>query len=377
MNNKKPTLLFLFSDTGGGHRSAADAIIEAIHLEFPNTYETKMVDIFKKYAPLPLNYAPEIYPHLSKYPRMWKIGYEFSDGTRRIRAFYEFMWPYLRRGVHQLLRDNPVDLLISVHQLVNIPILRLKPQSSTPFVTVVTDLVSTHSAWYHPGANLVIVPTIPAKEKAIKSGLPNEKILVIGQPVAERYAHPQEDKYTLRDKLGWSRERTTVLLVGGGEGMGNLERHANEINNANLPIQLIIVAGRNEPLKSKLEAKNWNMPTKIYGFVREMPEFMQASDILITKAGPGTISEAFIAGLPMILYSKMPGQEDGNIGYVENQGAGFWAPHPEEMISCIKGWLSNPEEMKRVSVRSRKLANPKASREIAKALVKQIKPRIQ
>jgi 1,2-diacylglycerol 3-beta-galactosyltransferase len=331
-----------------------------------------MVDIFKEYAPLPLNYAPEIYPHLSRHPQMWKIGYEVSDGTRRIRAFYDVIWPYLRRAVHQLLRDNPVDLFVSVHQLVNIPILRLISKSSSPFVTVVTDLVSTHSAWYHPGADLVIVPTIPAKEKALRNGLPNEKILVIGQPVAERYVQPQLEKKLLRENLNWNKEMLTILLVGGGEGMGNLERHAIAINNANLPIQLIIVTGRNHQLKKSLEAQNWNMPTKIYGFVKEMPEFMQASDILITKAGPGTISEAFIAGLPMILYSKMPGQEDGNIGYVENQGAGVWAPHPDEMVSCIKGWLKNPDEMKRVAERSKNLAKPNASREIAKALVNQI-----
>lgn len=373
MNSKKPSILFLFSDTGGGHRSAAEAIIEAINLEYPNQFDTKMVDIFKKYAPLPLNFAPEIYPHLSRYPRMWKIGYEFSDGTRRIRAFYDVMWPYLRRAVHQLLKDNPVDLLVSVHQLVNIPILRMNTQFSVPFVTVVTDLVSTHSAWYHPGADLVIVPTIPAKEKALKSGLPKEKILVIGQPVAERYVTPQQDKNTLRQKFNWEKEIMTVLLVGGGEGMGNLERHANEINNAHLPLQLIVVAGRNHPLKTRLEAQEWNMPTKIYGFVKEMPEFMQAADVLITKAGPGTISEAFIAGLPMILYSKMPGQEDGNIGYVENQGAGIWAPDPEEATNCIKNWLENPEEMRKVAEKSRQLAKPNASREIARALEKQIR----
>ena len=104
MMNKKPSILFLFSDTGGGHRSAAEAIIEAIHLEFPGKFETRMVDIFRQYAPLPLNYAPDIYPHLSRYPRMWKLGYEVSDGTRRIRAFYDVMWPYLRSAVHQLLK---------------------------------------------------------------------------------------------------------------------------------------------------------------------------------------------------------------------------------------------------------------------------------
>ena len=192
MMNKKPSILFLFSDTGGGHRSAAEAIIEAIHLEFPGKFETRMVDIFRQYAPLPLNYAPDIYPHLSRYPRMWKLGYEVSDGTRRIRAFYDVMWPYLRSAVHQLLKENPVDLIVSVHQLVNIPLLRSRLHLNKRFVTVVTDLVSTHSAWYHPGADLVIVPTIPAREKALKSGLPTEKVMVIGQPIAEKYTNQTE-----------------------------------------------------------------------------------------------------------------------------------------------------------------------------------------
>ncbi len=372
MMNKKPSILFLFSDTGGGHRSAAEAIIEAIHLEFPEQFDTRMVDIFRQYAPLPLNYAPDIYPHLSRYPKMWKLGYEVSDGTRRIRAFYDVMWPYLRRAVHQLLKENPVDLIVSVHQLVNIPLLRSRLSNNIRFVTVVTDLVSTHSAWYHTGADLVIVPTAPAKEKALKSGLPTEKVMVIGQPIAEKFVNQTQNKIDLRDRFGWDKDLLTVLLVGGGEGMGNLERHAMAINHSQLPIQLIIVAGRNQPLKTKLENQKWNMPLRIYGFVNEMPEFMQASDILITKAGPGTISEAFISGLPMILYSKMPGQEDGNVGYVINQGAGVWAPHPDMMVESLENWIKLPEELRNVSLKSSQLAKPNASRDIAKALEKQL-----
>ena len=155
--------------------------------------------------------------------------------------------------------------------------------------------------------------------------------------------------------------------------MGNLERHAMAINHSHLPIQLVIVAGRNQPLKTKLENQNWNIPTKIYGFVKEMPEFMQASDILVTKAGPGTISEAFIAGLPLILYSKMPGQEDGNVGYVTNQGAGIWAPNPDLLVESLLNWINHPEELKFVGSRSAQLAKPQASRDIAKALEKQIR----
>jgi 1,2-diacylglycerol 3-beta-galactosyltransferase len=180
------------------------------------------------------------------------------------------------------------------------------------------------------------------------------------------------NKIDLRNRFGWEKDLLTVLLVGGGEGMGNLEKHAMAINNSNLPIQLIIVAGRNQQLKTKLENQNWNMPTKIYAFIKEMPEFMQASDVLITKAGPGTISEAFIAGLPLVLYSKMPGQEDGNVGYVTNQGAGIWAPNPDLLVESLKNWIDNPEELKNVALRSTQLAKPYASRDIAKALIKQV-----
>lgn len=372
MKNNKPSILFLFSDTGGGHRSATEAIIEALHSEFPKQFDIRMVDFFRQYAPLPLNFAPEIYPHLSRYPNMWKLGYEASNGTRRIRLFYDVMWPYLRRAVRHLLKENPVDLIVSVHQLVNIPLLRSGLKNDIRFVTLVTDLVSTHSAWYHSGADLVIVPTIPAREKALKSGLPNEKVMVIGQPIAEKYINMNQTKDELRIKLGWNSDLLTVLLVGGGEGMGNLEKHALALNQSNLPIQLIIVAGRNQPLKSKLENQSWNIPTKVYGFVEQMPEFMYSSDVLITKAGPGTISEAFIAGLPLILYSKMPGQEDGNIGYVVNQGAGVWAPHPDRMVESLRNWVTNPTDLTAVAIRSKQLAKPNASREIAKELEKQV-----
>jgi len=95
---------------------------------------------------------------------------------------------------------------------------------------------------------------------------------------------------------------------------------------------------------------------------------MAAADILVTKAGPGTISEAFIAGLPIVLYSKMPGQEDGNVTYVVDEGAGSWAPEPREAAGVIARWVLDPAERERVAAASRALARPSASREIARLL---------
>lgn len=368
----RPKILFLFSDTGGGHRSAAEAIIEALELEFPSKFETEMVDIFRDYAPMPLNFAPEIYPVLSQMPRIWELGYKMSDGKRRTRAFYDAIWPYLRRSLRKLLKDHPCDLIVSVHQLVNIPVLRARIQTDTRFVTVVTDLVSTHAAWYHNGADLVIVPTDQAKSRALKLGLHPEKIKVIGQPIADRYTHPGEDSKKLREDLNWLTNYPVAVMVGGGEGMGPMAKHAFAIDRAGLPLQLVMVTGRNVELKRTLENHPWQIPVKIYGFVREMPDFMQAADVLITKAGPGTISEAFIAGLPLILYSKMPGQEDGNVNYVVNQNAGMWAPDPEQMVNILRFWLENPEEMAYISENARKLARPEATRMIARVLAEQV-----
>jgi 1,2-diacylglycerol 3-beta-galactosyltransferase len=95
---------------------------------------------------------------------------------------------------------------------------------------------------------------------------------------------------------------------------------------------------------------------------------MRAADVLITKAGPGTISEAFIAGLPIILYSKVPGQEDGNVGYVVEEGAGVWAPEPEKVVAALWNWLEHPERLKKAAETAGRLARPDAARQIARLL---------
>jgi len=368
---RKRRILFLFSDTGGGHRSAAEAIIEAIHLEYPGQIDCEMVDILKDYGPPPINLAPRIYPPLSRMPTLWGMGYKISDGTRRMRAFYSAIWPYIRSNMNQLLDEHPTDLVVSVHQLINVPIARLAIPRKVPFVTVVTDLVTTHAAWYAPRASHVVVPTGEAYQRGLKHGLRPDQMTVVGLPVANRFCiQNPEDREATRSRLGWNTGRPLVLMVGGGEGMGPLEAMAAAIDDVRLPVSLAIVAGRNEALRQRLADRKWKIPAFVYGFVREMPQFMTAADILVTKAGPGTISEAFIAGLPMVLYSRLPGQEDGNVTFVADTGAGVWAPTTAELLTTLRAWLHNPAECEKAAAISRSLARPEAARQIARILVK-------
>jgi 1,2-diacylglycerol 3-beta-galactosyltransferase len=368
----KKKIIFLFSDTGGGHRSSSEAIIEALELEYPQQFETEMVDIFRQYAPTPFQRAPELYPQMTRSPRMWKAGYRVSDGKRKSKFFTHIMWPYIRQSIKRLVDENPCDLFVSVHPFGNRTLLNITSERKIPLITVVTDMVSVHAFWFDPRADLIIVPTNAARQHGLKYGIPPEKIVTAGQPVAESFRHSRESKTALRKRLQWSCEIPVILLVGGGEGMGPLEKIAHAIDQAELPAELAVVTGRNKVLLTKMQQREWKINTHLYGFAKEMPDLMAAADILVTKAGPGTISEAFITGLPLVLYSRLPGQEDGNVRYVLDHQAGVWAPSEEEVLETLHTWLENPEALSRASAASRKLGKPEATRQIARLIAEKI-----
>jgi 1,2-diacylglycerol 3-beta-galactosyltransferase len=370
--SKLPHILFLFSDTGGGHRSATEALIEALQLEFDDQITTQMVDIFLDIAPRPLNYLPKWYPYMVRLPEVWGLSYRISNDTRRARLIVESAYPYVRRKMHKVINQYPSDMIVSLHPLANDPFLHALGKRHLPFITVVTDLVTTHALWYHKGADLCLVPTEAAYQRALLSGLKTEQVKVIGLPVADRFCQPVGDKKALRHQLGWPQERPAVLLVGGSEGMGPLEKTAVAIAEANLPITLVIIAGRNAELKERLEARQWPMKTLIYGFVHKMPDFMRAADILVTKAGPSTITEALNAGLPMILYSRLPGQEDGNVDYVISEGVGVWAPKTSYIVSALQAWITHPKQLQLAAEACCQAARPEAAREIARILVSRL-----
>jgi len=368
-------ILFLFSDTGGGHRAATNAIIEGLNLEYPGQFDTNMVDFLRYYSPSPLRYSPEIYTGVSKMKMTWKVSYEAANGPKRSRAVNRLTYPYLRKSAERLIAENPADMIVSIHPLANAVIPRAMRRNPVPFVTVVTDMVSTHAFWYSPAADLIIVPTDQAKNRGIRLGISPTKMRVIGQPVSPDFAAIPESREELRSEHGWTDDTPVVLLVGGGDGMGPVKRVARAINDARLPVVLAVICGRNEDLYNDLCRLRWQIPHHVYGFTTEMPRFMKAADIFVTKAGPGSISEAFISGLPIVMYACLPGQEQGNVDYVLDGKAGVWAPDPETVVSQIRHLTQDPMSRKAMADASRRLARPNAAREIARVLAQRLENR--
>jgi len=367
--NKRPHILFLFSDTGGGHRSATEAIIEALKIEYGDAFSVEMVDIFKDYAPRPLNRLPDWYPYMVKAPQLWGASFYATNGRSQARAITATMWPVAARTARAIIRNHPSDLVVTVHPLATSFILRaLGLQKRPPFITVVTDMVTTHALWFDLRSDLICVPTEAARQKALQYGMPEQKVLVVGQPVARKYSVPAGNKDALREKMGWPKDKPIVLLVGGGDGMGPLAKTARAVAESGLDVGLVVVAGRNQRLKSSLEKHHWPVPTYIYGFTKEMPDFMRAADVLVTKAGPGTIAEAFNAHLPIILYARLPGQEDGNVTYVRESGAGVWASTPKRVVATLRDWVEHPQEREKVVEACRLASRPDASMTIARKI---------
>ncbi len=365
---KKPDITFLFSDTGGGHRAAAEAIAEAVRAEFGDAVQTNMVDFLKEYAPPPFNKLPEVYPDLVRVPELWGVFFDISDGRPQARFVSSAFWPYVRRAAHRLVREHDSEALVSVHPVVNSFALKALGRNRPPYITVVTDLVTTHALWYDQRTDLTIVPTELARKRALQYTMLPEKVRVVGQPVSLRCSAPLGDKRLLRQKLGWPQDKVIALVVGGGEGMGPLAETARAIDESDLDVCLVVIAGRNAKLEAELRGIDWHKRTLIFGFIRDMPDFMRAADVLVTKAGPGTIAEALNANLPIILYAKLPGQEDGNVDFVVSEGVGVWAPDPEKVVQTLRLWIDRPEERARVIENSRRASRPDASRTIARIL---------
>ena len=365
--------VFLFSDTGGGHRSAAEAVAEAVARHAADDVEVLLVDALHNYAPTPFNRLPGLYPRMVRTPRMWGMGFRVSNGRQRGRVLTTLIWPYVRRASQRLVAEVSADLFVSFHPLLIAPTLKALGSTPPPFFAVVTDLVTGHSLWYHHRLDLCFLPTAEAEHRALVNGMKPERLRVVGLPVAERFCTPPGDRARLRAELGWPQDRPMVLVVGGGEGMGPLFETACAIARSGVEAGLAIVTGRNENLRRRLEQVAWEIPTWVYGFEQRMPQMMQAATLLVTKAGPSTIAEAANAGLPVVLYSYLPGQEEGNVEYVVSGGLGRWAPGAVQTSAAVRDLLANPEELERAVSACRRAARPRAADEVATAIIARLR----
>ncbi len=361
--------LFTFSDTGGGHRSAVQAVKEELELYYGAQAQITLSDILCTLGRWPFNRLPQWYPAMVKLRGIpWSIGYRLTDHPVVVATLTALTWPYIGRALTHLLRHTTPDVLVSFHALPNgaLQLARKHLDYPLPSAVVALDLATVHAGWFAPGFELYITPTPTARARALHWGLPPERVVVAGMPVQRRFSTARAlSPAQARAQLGLCQERPLILLVGGGDGMGPLAEVVTAVAQRCPQAQLVALAGHNQALQTQLAALQIIPPLITPGFAPNIEVWMRAADVLVTKAGPNTLAEAFLMGVPLVLYTALPGQETGNVAYMQTHGAGIWAPSPERAAVATQQLLANPQQRAQLIAHARALAAPDAAARIA------------
>eukprot|EP00578_Thalassiosira_sp_NH16_P016896 CAMPEP_0181120700 /NCGR_PEP_ID=MMETSP1071-20121207/24307_1 /TAXON_ID=35127 /ORGANISM="Thalassiosira sp., Strain NH16" /LENGTH=644 /DNA_ID=CAMNT_0023205395 /DNA_START=213 /DNA_END=2147 /DNA_ORIENTATION=+ len=437
-------ILFLSSDTGGGHRASAEALADRFRKLFPGTtYD--LMDIWSDVdSSWPYCTIRETYKSFSAAPWKWRTLYHVSNNPFYAK-FADYHSYYMNEElIRERMEEYDPDVVVSVHPTMNyIPLFSIRKISEKigrdiPFFTVVTDFGSGHCTWFNKDVDKMYLASEPIKEIAQHRGaVPDEKIVMSGLPIRYDFAAQADvmgDRTTeggiahrakIREHLGIDNEKRMVLVMGGGEGVGSLSDIVNELyaklRTQGVDATICVVCGRNEQLKSDLDTRCWdtvvsqsmqsyeslrskfftkvltlhahrsrriqlaldraaaraagegndvadvpgNVDVVPLGFVKNMAEYMVAADVLVSKAGPGTIAEAAAVGLPVMVTSHLPGQEAGNVDIVLNGGFGDFCEDPETIGLEVACWLRDPQLLDVMSRKAMKVGHPHAAEEIA------------
>ena len=365
-------IVVLYQDTGGGHRSTAEAVIQGLNIAFPERYHISSLN-FTPYLPWPASRGEQSYPAVVDRARFVHAAlFHVLNGKRRVAMLRRWFSLVGRGKAAQLLADHPADAYVSCHPLCSqfMPPAIHRARSMAAFVHVVTDLLSGHTAHFARDIDHCCVPNPQVRRQAVANRVPPERIDVTGQPVWPDLRARMAEGGEMRAKLALDPGVPVALLLGGGDGMGALGPTARAILSSDLNLQLIVVCGRNEALRDDLSHAEWRLKLRVLGFVDVVPELMGASDILITKAGTLTLCEGFLAGLPILIYDAIPGQEAGNVDYVVSAGAGAWCPAPGAVLEQLRAWLADPAGLAAARASSGRLAQPDAAIEVAKVVAR-------
>ncbi len=368
-------VLFLISDTGGGHRSGAMAIgaaLDELSATGADRFEWRIDDIAAHCSFPSLSSGPAYSAALRYAPPVYGALFHATNGRRRFRSLVRFCEPLYRERLRDVFTEYHPDVIVSVHPLLNHAAYRARADAkvTAPIITVVTDLGKVHEAWLTPDVDVLVVPAQEVYDRAIRRGIPRERIRLLGHPVHPKFEDLSATKAEARKSLGLPADKTIALLMAGGEGGGKLLPTTLALARAKLQIHMVVVTGRNAALRTKLEeiAPQLETPMTVLGYTNDVPALMRAADLFVTKAGPGSIAEASVAEVPVVVYDFVPGQERGNLEYVRTNGIGVVALTTSDVVRSVSRIVHNQERLATMRSRQIQLAPRGSSRRIAELI---------
>jgi len=365
-------ILFLSASVGVGHTAAAAAVESAL-AEIESGIETQTIDSYKYAASVFSKVVANGYIGMVKnVPQLYRFIYDRAERSRDIPAFRRWVSQYTAANLRALVAERKPDLVVCTHAFPCGVMAEYKRQfdPSLPVVGIVTDFV-VHPFWIYNNIDAYAVATPEMRQTLLARGVKRERIVVSGIPVDPRFGRPRLPVTQLRAALGLPPDRRVVLMMGGGLGIGPLDRMIRSLAKVDVPLAGAIIVGRNGRLEKRVlaVAEQTEYPLRVFGFVDNVYDYMHASDVLLSKPGGLTSSEALCAELPMVLVKPLPGQEERNTRYLVSRRAAVRAKGERQLVQMVREILTSGERRAHLCESIEKLRRPDAARTVAERIV--------
>lgn len=353
-------VLILSVSAGGGHGHAAEAIKEHVLQNEPDS-EVKIVDTLKYINPIIDKVVIGSYLKTLKItPSLYGKLYNYSESDSGVATISNKFNEILTLKLEPLIDEFNPEIIVCTHPFSSemMSIMKSKKKLNVPTITTLTDYAS-HSFWIHPHMDAYVVSNADMIDEMVEKEVPSDIIYDYGIPVKSEFnAHFDREK-TLKE-LGLNPSKKTLMIMGGSLGMGNIPLLYSELAKVKSDIQLIVITGSNSKLYDELLeiSADSTKTTRVIGFTNNVNKYMQASDLLFTKPGGLTITEALICNTPMALFSPIPGHEEKNADFLlrHNLAIDLW----DIKMTCpvIEAMLNNPKHLEVLKNNCSRFAKP-------------------
>lgn len=366
---------------GGGHVAAAAALEEAWRESRPED-ALERLDLGRFFSPLHRKVYSQGYLQVADHaPELWGMLFKQTDRPELARKLsrWKRAFPSASRSkfTRHLAKFDP-DVVLCTHYLPLEALGKLKRrlagdapgEAATPFVaSVVTDF-EAHALWMDDCVDLYCVAAEQTRARLIARGAEPARVVATGIPISPRFSL-RVDPARARRSLGLRDDLPVVLVLSGGFGMGPVAECVAELDKVSKPFQVVVVTGKNQELRRELATQDRRHPTHVLGFATNMPELMAVADLILSKPGGLTTSEALAMGKPLFIVNPIPGQEAANSDFLLEQGAGAKVNRVEDLPFRVEQLLGS-RKLTEMGRAAKALGRPKAAKEICVQVVSRL-----
>ncbi|MEO6835997.1 MAG: glycosyltransferase [Candidatus Tumulicola sp.] len=356
-----------------GHLSAANAVCGGLRRIDPGV-QTQVVDSYKYAASVVSRVVSDGYLRMVKtIPQMYRYIYNRAERATEVGPFRTWAHQFAAGNLRPLIERERPDVVVCTHAFPCGAMAEYKRlfSDAPPVVGIVTDF-AVHAFWIHTNIDAYAVATEAVRDVMVVRGIAPERVAASGIPVRPEFGPSDEPREALRERLDLPRDRRVVLMMGGGLGIGPLERMMRALESVSVPLAVVVVTGRNARSERRVlaAAESIHYPVRALRFVDNVYDYMHAADAFVTKPGGLSAAEALVAAVPMVLCKPLPGQEERNARILSDAGAAVRARTVGDLAIALEEVLTDPARRARMAAAARRLARPDAAGEAASMIAR-------